>query len=360
MSMDPAPSATTAPAAGPSTLGADHLARVFGIADLPDRLAAVDDCIADALGRDGAVLAPAATRVAATGGKRLRPLLTIVAAELGERFDDRVVAAAAAVELVQVGSLVHDDILDRAATRRGRPTINAVEGVDHAVLAGDFILARAGELAASVNRETAAMVAETLGALCEGQALEMRDSYDPDRSVEAHLRSIHGKTAALFACACGVGALAADLSERNAAALTQYGDAFGMGFQVLDDVLDLVGDADRLGKPTGIDIASGVYTLPVLAALTGPQGDELRRLLPDGEQGGEVARAVELVRDSGCVAVALEAMDRYADEARKAIAHLDQTAIGDGLSAFPRTYMTWALESFMDPRYLEVPLTAIG
>jgi geranylgeranyl pyrophosphate synthase len=356
-------------------MGADHLARVFGVADLPDRLAAVDECIADALGRDGAVLAPAASRVAVTGGKRLRPLLTIVAAELGERFDDRVVAAAAAVELVQVGSLVHDDILDRAATRRGRPTINAVEGIDHAVLAGDYILARAGELAASVSREVAALVAATLGALCEGQALEMRDSYDLDRTVESHLRSIHGKTAALFACACGVGAEAAGLSERNTAALTAYGDAFGMAFQVLDDVLDLIGDADRLGKPTGIDIASGVYTLPVLAALTGPQADELRRLLPgdDGADGGDgagghgagggagdVVRAVELVRDSGCVAVALEAMDRYADEARKAIAHLDQTAIGDGLSAFPRTYMTWALESFMDPRYLEVPLTAIG
>jgi heptaprenyl diphosphate synthase len=271
-----------------------------------------------------------------------------------------VVAAAAAVELVQVGSLVHDDVLDRAATRRGRPTINAVEGIDHAVLAGDFILARAAELAASVNRETAALVAETLGDLCEGQALELRDSYDPDRTVESHLRSIHGKTAALFACACGVGALAADLPERNASALTRYGDAFGMAFQVLDDVLDLIGDADRLGKPTGIDIASGVYTLPVLAALTGPQGDELRPLLPGEEGDGEVARAVELVRESGGVAVALEAMDRYAEDARKAIAHLDQTAIGDGLSAFPRTYMTWALESFMGSRYLEVPLTAIG
>jgi heptaprenyl diphosphate synthase len=377
MSMD------TAPSAPPSALGPDDLARAFGIDDLPDRLAAVDACIADALGRDGAVLAPAAARVAGTGGKRLRPLLAIVAAELGERFDDRVVAAAAAVELVQVGSLVHDDILDRAATRRGRPTINAVEGIDHAVLAGDFILARAGELAASVSRETAALVAETLGDLCEGQALEMRDSFDGDRSVEAHLRSIRGKTAALFACACGVGALAADLSERNTTALTRYGEAFGMAFQVLDDVLDLIGDADRLGKPTGIDIASGVYTLPVLAALSGPRGDELRRLLPGpspqlrgggGADGNgqaaagtdlpsarpEVAQAVERVRDSGGVPVALEAMDRYADDARRAIAHLDQTVIGDGLTAFPRTYMTWALDSFMDRRYLEVPLTAIG
>ncbi|HEY8525227.1 MAG TPA: polyprenyl synthetase family protein [Acidimicrobiales bacterium] len=363
--MDPAPSPDRPPSLGP-----DQFARLFGIPDLADRLAAVDDCIARELARDDAVLGPASLRMAATGGKRLRPLLTIVAAALGDRFDERVVAAAAAVELVQVGSLVHDDILDQAATRRGKPTINAVEGLDHAVLAGDYILARAGELAASVSQEAAAALAATLGALCEGQALEMRDAFDPDRAVESHLRSIHGKTAALFACACRMGALAADVSERNTTALARYGEAFGMAFQVLDDVLDLIGDAERLGKPTGIDIASGVYTLPVITALNGPHGAELRRLLPgpspeprdgDGASGdGPVARAVALVRDTGCVPVALEAMDRYADEARRAIAHLDQTTIGDGLIAFPRTYMTWALETFMDPRYLEVPLTAIG
>jgi geranylgeranyl pyrophosphate synthase len=350
-------------------LGVDELARAFGIADLRERLAAVDRCIAETLGADDALLGPASLRVASTGGKRLRPLLTIVAAELGGVFDERVVAAAASVELVQVGSLVHDDILDRAATRRGRPTINALEGVDHAVLAGDYILARAAELAASVSREAAAQIAAALGALCEGQALEMRDTFDAGRSVEAHLRSVRGKTAALFSCACQLGAGCGGVSERNAEALAAYGEAFGMGFQVLDDVLDLIGDADRLGKPTALDVASGVYTLPVLAALGGPHGDELRRLLPgpagegatNGAGGlGAAERAVALVRESGTVPVALEAMDRYADEARRAVAHLDQTAIGDGLTSFPRTYSTWALESFVDPRFLEVPLTAIG
>jgi geranylgeranyl pyrophosphate synthase len=350
-------------------LGVDELARAFGIADLPERLAAVDRCIAETLGADDALLGPASLRVASTGGKRLRPLLAIVAAELGGVFDERVVAAAASVELVQVGSLVHDDILDRAATRRGRPTINALEGVDHAVLAGDYILARAAELAASVSREAAAQIAAALGALCEGQALEMRDTFDAGRSVEAHLRSVRGKTAALFSCACQLGAGCGGVSERNAEALAAYGEAFGMGFQVLDDVLDLIGDADRLGKPTALDVASGVYTLPVLAALGGPHGDELRRLLPgpagegatNGAGGlGAAERAVAFVRESGTVPVALEAMDRYADEARRAVAHLDQTAIGDGLISFPRTYSTWALESFMDPRFLEVPLTALG
>ncbi|HZM38613.1 MAG TPA: polyprenyl synthetase family protein [Acidimicrobiales bacterium] len=337
-----------------------HLARLFSVDDLPDRLAAVDDCIAAALRADGALLGEAAARVAGAGGKRLRPLFTIVAAELGGVFDERVVSAAAAVELVQVGSLVHDDILDGAATRRGRATINAVEGVDHALLAGDYILARAAQLAASVSGEAAGLLATALGELCEGQVLEMRDVYDPDRSVESHLASVRGKTASLFSCACKLGAHCGGVSERNTEALARFGDAFGMGFQLLDDVLDIVGDEARLGKPTGNDIASGVYTLPLLSALAAPGGGALRHLLGNG--GGarpeQVANALDAVRRSGAVAGALTAADRYADEARRAVEHLNQTAVGDGLAAFPRVYSTWALETLMDARYNETPLTA--
>ena len=359
-------------------LSAQQLAVLFGLPDLPDRLAAVDDRITTALGGDGALLGPASLRVAASGGKRLRPLFTILAAALGDTFDDRVVAVAAAVELVQVGSLVHDDILDRALTRRGQPTINAVEGVNHAVLAGDYILARAAELAAGVSREAAALLADALGDLCEGQALELRDAFDPDRSIDDHVASIRGKTAALFACASRLGAHCGGVSPRNATALGRFGEAFGLSFQVLDDMLDLIGDADRLGKPTGIDIASGVYTLPVLTALRQADGDRLRALLTGrlavGERGdaaaspatgslehrSDVAQAIDLVRGSGSIAVALAAVDRYADDARRAVAHLNQTRIGEGLAAFPRSYVTWALESFMDTRYLEVPLTVLA
>jgi geranylgeranyl pyrophosphate synthase len=367
----------------PPDLSLTDMAQLFGIADLPDRLAAVDERITRALGHNGALLGPASVRVASSGGKRLRPLFTIVAAATGGVFDDRVVDAAAAVELVQVGSLVHDDILDEAATRRGRPTINAVEGVNHAVLAGDYILARAAELAAGVSREAAQLIAVSLGDLCEGQVLEMRDAFNPDRSLDAHLASVRGKTAALFECACRLGAHCAGLTDENTHALARFGDAFGMSFQVLDDVLDLIGDEDRLGKPTGNDIASGVYTLPVLAALRGPTGGELRRALAgaagaataaaqDGavrEDGtaddgagpaAAVARAIALVRRSGTIAEALTTADRYSDDARRAVAYLNQTRVGEGLGLFPRTYSTWALETLMDPQYLEVPLTALG
>jgi geranylgeranyl pyrophosphate synthase len=366
--MDPAPSdrVTTLPrraAVHPPDLSPAGLARLFGIAELPDRLAAVDERITAALGHDGALLGPASVRVATSGGKRLRPLFTIVAAATGGVFDQRVVDAAAAVELVQVGSLVHDDILDEAATRRGRPTINAVEGVNHAVLAGDYILARAAELAAGVSREAAQLVAVSLGDLCEGQVLEMRDAFDPDRTVDSHLASVRAKTAALFECACRLGAQVAGLADENTLALARFGHGFGMAFQVLDDVLDLIGDESRLGKPTGNDIASGVYTLSVLAALRGPAGPELRRALAGSGAGagaGEVTRAIELVRQSGTIAEALAAADRYSDDARRAVAHLNQTTVGEGLGLFPRVYSTWALENLMDPRYLETPLTALG
>lgn len=353
----------------PPELSVEGLARLFGLPDLPDRLAAVDARIAEALGGDGALLGDASVRVAATGGKRLRPLLAIVTAALGDRFDQRVVNAAAAVELVQVGSLVHDDILDQADTRRGRPTINAVEGVNHAVLAGDYILARAAELAASVSREAAELIAVTLTELCEGQVRELRDTYDPDRTVDEHLASIRGKTAALFECSTRLGAEGGGLSDANTAALARYGHAFGMGFQVLDDVLDLIGSEAALGKPTGNDIESGVYTLPVIDALTGAQGRHLRRLLTGplgrdtlGRPGrpAELSRALTLVRESGSVSTALAAMDRYCDDARRAVGHLDQTTIGEGLTTFPRLYTTWALEAFMDDRFLEVPVTAYG
>jgi heptaprenyl diphosphate synthase len=346
-------------------LDVDRLAVMFGIPDLADRLAAVDERITSALGERDALLGPASVRVAEAGGKRLRPLFTIACAALGDVFDERVVAAAASVELVQIGSLVHDDIIDVAATRRGRPTINAREGLDHALLAGDYILARAAEQAASVSQEAASLVAEALTQLCEGQVLELRDVFDPDRSLDAHLASIRGKTAALFECACRLGAHTGGLAPHNATAAGRFGAAFGMSFQVLDDVLDLIGDADRLGKPTGIDVAAGVYTLPVITALRGPRGAELRGLLPGpgGDQGatgneGDVAAALTVVRGSGSVAAALATVDRYADEARRAVAHLNQANVGEGLWAFPRTYTTWALETLMDRRYLAVPLTA--
>jgi geranylgeranyl pyrophosphate synthase len=324
---------------------ATALGDLLGVPDLPARLALVEARLDAALTADDAGFATALRRVAGSGGKRLRPALTVACAELFGTWDDRVVDAAAAVELVQVGSLVHDDILDGATTRRGVATINAREGPTPALLAGDVLLARAGELASGVSAEAAALVAASVADLCVGQYLEMSDAFDVDRTVERHLRSVRGKTAALFECACRLGAVCAGVGPTEAGALGRYGDAFGMAFQVLDDVLDVVGDPDRLGKPVGVDVTAGVYTLPVLHALAGPDGADLARVLRRRAAGDAVA-ARSLVQRAGGVAVATGVVHGYTDDAAAALGPLGDGAVVEGLRAFPRTYVGWALERF--------------
>lgn len=271
---------------------ADRLARLLAVPDLGAKLGDVERCLEHALDSQTALAAPS-RRVTDAGDKRLRPALTIACAGLGGVYDERVVAAAAATELVQVGSLVHDDLLDGALTRRGMPTINAVERASTALLAGDFMLARAGELAATVGAGTASILATTITELCIAQTLEMAQLSDPDRTIDEHLEAIRRKTAMLFRCACLLGELCAELPDAQSESLARYGEEFGMAFQVLDDVLDLVDNADRLGKPIGIDIATGVYTMPILRALEGSSGEKLRAHLASGETAGAITCVIE-------------------------------------------------------------------
>ena len=216
-------------------------------------------------------------RVVAGGGKRLRPALTIAVADIGRVFDPHVVAAAVAVELVQVGSLVHDDIFDEAETRRGTPTINAVEGQNQALLAGTFLMARAAAEAATAGQQVASDVARTVALLCVGQATETQHLFDIDQEIDRYLFTIEAKTAALFACSCRVGALSAGLPTDHVASFGEFGRNFGMAFQLIDDVLDLIGDPERLGKPVGVDLRSGVLTMPALLELARPAAGDLRR-----------------------------------------------------------------------------------
>jgi heptaprenyl diphosphate synthase len=323
----------------------DDLTGMVGVPDLRARLDAVESALVSALRRDDAVLGKASERVATAGGKRLRPILTIAAADHGGAYDARVVAGAAAVELVQVGSLVHDDIFEEAATRRGVPTINAVEGGAHAILAGDYILARAGQLAAEVSPEAAGLLARTVVGLCVGQMVEMRDLGNLDRTVEGYRRSIRGKTAVLFAASCQIGSMCADADEATQDRWARYGEAFGMAFQLLDDVLDLVAVPEKLGKPVGIDLETGVYTLPVLEALGGERGGELRGLI---ERGGSeaLARARGLVEESGTIEAVLDEARHWAEVARESLGESNGDARLERLAELPAHYLEAALAHF--------------
>ncbi|MEW9550098.1 polyprenyl synthetase family protein [Nonomuraea sp. NPDC050783] len=209
-----------------------------------------------------------AGHVVAAGGKRLRPALTLATSiALGRPPDRRVITAAACVELVHAGSLVHDDLMDRASERRGRRTLNAELGAGKALVIGDFMVARAGLAAlTSVSRPVAEVLAATVVELAEGQFLEASELFDPGRTVDSALRSITAKTAALFRAGCLVAAICARAPQEERARLAAYGEKFGLVFQILDDLLDLTATSAQLGKPAGNDLRQGVYSLPLLLA----------------------------------------------------------------------------------------------
>ncbi|HEY3483912.1 MAG TPA: polyprenyl synthetase family protein, partial [Ilumatobacteraceae bacterium] len=223
-----------------------------------------------------------ASHLIVAGGKRLRPVLAVVAAQVGgDGASDGVVRGGVACELVHLGSLYHDDVMDEAPTRRGVETVNAKWGNLQAILAGDFLLARASEIAASLGTEVAGLLARTIGWLCEGQIEELRHTYDTSRSETSYLASIRGKTASLFGTAGRIGGLVAGLDSNLVDTVTEYGTAYGMVFQLVDDLLDITATEEQLGKPAGHDMVEGVYNLPVLRTLAagGTPAEELLDLL---------------------------------------------------------------------------------
>src|SRR3954465_6037403 len=228
-----------------------------------------EDALREAVRSDDAYLTEVASHLIVAGGKRVRPLFAIAsaaspAATSGQEPTADVVRGGVAVELVHLGSLYHDDVIDEAPTRRTVESVNARWGNLTAILAGDFLLARASELAAPLGTEVAGLLAATIGRLCEGEVAELRTAYNVDRTETAYFGAIEGKTAALFATACRIGAIVGGLPREQVDALTSYGLAYGMAFQIVDDVLDVTATSDELGKPAGHDLVEGVYTLPVL------------------------------------------------------------------------------------------------
>lgn len=271
------------------------------------------------------------------GGKRIRPVLAVAAAAAGRDEDapatQEVLLGGVAVELVHVGSLCHDDVIDEAVTRRGVETVNARWGNLVAILAGDFLLARASEIAAGLGTEIAGLLANTIARLCQGQTVEIQAAFDLKRSETSYMASIEGKTASLMSAACRIGALAGDQERGLIDAITAYGHAFGMAFQVCDDILDLTGTDETLGKPAGLDMVAGVYTLPVLRALADPEtGPALAPLLggPLDETDRNAAR--DLVRASPAIESAVAVARQWADQAAAALSPFPGGPVVDQLA----------------------------
>ena len=306
------------------------LAPLLSLPHLEDDLARVEKALLANVRTGDPFLAEVASHLITAGGKRLRPALAVAVGELGGGpADDDVVMGAVAVELVHLGSLYHDDVMDEARTRRNVESVNARWGNLVAILAGDFLLARASEIAASLGTEVAGLLAATIGRLCEGQVRELAPTFDVTRSEESYLTSIAGKTAALMATACRVGAITAGIDRPGIEALTAYGEQVGMVFQIVDDILDVVATDEELGKPAGNDLVEGVYTLPVIRALASAESSQqLRALLGSPLERDEVDAARAIIRSNGAVAAAVDVARRYAGESAEALVGV--TAGGEG------------------------------
>jgi len=298
--------------------------------DAATDLSRVEEALREAAKTDDDFLTEVASHLIPAGGKRLRPAFLIASAlaldpagNESDRLTEEMVRGGVAVELVHLGSLYHDDVMDEAETRRGIEAVNHRWGNLTAILAGDFLLAKASELAASLGTEVAELLAATIGRLCEGQVRELQLIYDVTRNEEQYLQAIAGKTAELYATSCRIGGIVGGAERDVINKLTEFGHAYGMAFQVVDDILDLVATDEELGKPSGNDIREGVYTLPVIRMIA--SGDPVKELLggPLDEKTRDQARAA--VVNGPEIASSIDTAQNFVDRALSTVEDLPAT-----------------------------------
>ncbi|MBE7211114.1 MAG: polyprenyl synthetase family protein [Gluconacetobacter diazotrophicus] len=312
---------------------------------LQDDMAACNRTILQRMESPVPLIPQLAAHLIAAGGKRIRPLLTLAAARLCgypatavQQAASRHVGLAACVEFIHTATLLHDDVVDESQLRRGLASANAVFGNKASVLVGDFLFARSFQLmTADGSLEVMAVLSAASATIAEGEVLQMATQNDLSTSLERYLEVIHGKTAALFAAACRVGALVADRPRAEADALEAYGTNLGMAFQLVDDALDYAADQRLLGKTVGDDFREGKITLPVLAAFHAGSPDDQafwRRVIEDNSQEpDDLDQALGLIERTDAIAATLRHASDYASRASEALAIFPAGEIRDLLAA---------------------------
>ncbi len=286
--------------------------------EIASRLNDVEAALEKAVRSDSDFVTEAASYLVNAGGKRFRPMLVLLSGYLGDPTDPRLVQGSVAVEVIHLATLYHDDVIDEAEFRRGLPSVNSRWDNTVAILTGDFLFAKASEIASDLGTDVTKLLARTIAILCDGQIRETEAAGRPETTVDAYMEIIRRKTAALIAASCRLGGMMSDASSEVIEALDDFGTALGMAFQLSDDIMDLTSSEAELKKIPGQDVKEGVYTLPVLVALHDPRrGAELRELLAGGPPDGErLARALEMVRSDGALGLARAEVSRHVRRAK--------------------------------------------
>ncbi len=301
----------------------------------PD-LARLEDSLRDSIAADPPPAADPMGDLFAAGGKRLRPALVLLCANLGEYEYERALPGAMAVELLHGATLVHDDVIDRSAYRRGRPTVVARAGEATAVLVGDFYFSKAYHEAARTGKaDVVRVLTEAVMEIVDGELGQQAARYRYRPAAAEYLRRIDLKTGTLMRASCEIGAILGGV-DAGIAALKRYGSSLGRAFQIVDDVLDYAGEDTRVGKPVGHDLVEGSATLPLILAVSNPStGPRLERLLEDGKPLGaeRVAEIVRIVRSGDAIEGSRAEARRWADEAKSHLADFAGAPAAGALSA---------------------------
>ncbi len=328
------PSATPSATSPPAVLDLPAIQALAG-ADMT----AVDALIRARLASDVVLINQVAEYIVNAGGKRLRPMLLLLAARaLGHRGADAH-QLAAVIEFIHTATLLHDDVVDESELRRGRSTANAVWGNAASVLVGDFLYSRSFQLMVELDRmEVMRILADTTNAIAEGEVLQLLHVRNPDTDEAAYLRVIERKTAVLFAAATRLGALLAGAGPAVCDALHDYGLNLGYAFQIADDVLDYASDADTLGKNLGDDLAEGKATLPLIRAMARSDTATRERLRGIVERGDASAlpEVLAAIHATGALDYSRDRAREYAHAAEAALHSLPDTEASAALRGLAR------------------------
>jgi octaprenyl-diphosphate synthase len=334
--LPPSAAPTEAPSRVTPDRSEDALTRLVRLVD--EDLQHTNRTIVARMESDVALIPQLAAHLVAAGGKRIRPLLTLAASRMCGYQGARHVDLAACVEFIHTATLLHDDVVDESQLRRGLASANAVFGNKASVLVGDFLFARAFQLMVlDGSLEVLSILSRAAATIAEGEVLQLVTQNDLASGEAQYLDVIRGKTAALFAAACEVGAVVADRPALEQKALENYGMQLGMAFQLVDDALDYAADQTTLGKTVGDDFRDGKVTLPVLLAYAA--GDEAerqfwRRTIDDSEQtDADLDHAVALIARHGTIAATLQRAAEFAAEAQASLSVFAPSEYRDALAA---------------------------
>jgi len=305
-------------------------------AALSDDLTAVDSMLTDHLNSSTQLIPQVAAHLVKAGGKRVRPVLTLAAARICGYEGEHHIRLAAAVEFIHTATLLHDDVVDGSALRRGKPAANTVFGNKPSILVGDFLFSRAFQLMVETGSLTVLdILSSTSAIISEGEVMQLATANNLATTEAEHLAVIRAKTAALFSAATEVGGVLANVSAEQQKALHTYGDRLGIAFQLADDALDYAGKAGTIGKDAGDDFREGKVTQPVLRAFAAADDEERafwkRTIEKRNQEDGDFEHAMTLLEKHGAIKGALDDARRYGDEAREAIRSFPKSDLRDDL-----------------------------